>query len=300
MSTSLLRKGDARALVRFMQQTNISFELIRSNYAMEVKSETINHKFVAQMQSKQVFAAYAKIKSNVKDKEIPNVTRDELVYYQHDFRRSSFTKKVTNIDLSCAYATVLLNHNVITSETFNYLLRLPKQSRLVSVGMLASRKKSFFYKQGGIVDYSEKVSELSPFFYFAVKRTFEVMTNLRRICGKNYLFTWVDGIYFLPDADIQKECERYLASVNFGYKSESLENFLVDLLPRKIMVTFKKWSDKKQEWEHKVFNLPHKETVTQKVALSIIKKQKSAVHTLGSKNATTAFNNINKSKQRSK
>lgn len=227
------------------------------------------------MQSKQVFAAFSKIKSNVKNKSIPNIQRDDLVYYQHNFKRSSFNKAVTNIDLSCAYATVLFNDGLITKETYTYLMRLPKQSRLVSVGMLASRKKSFFYKQGDIVAYDEKVSELSPFFYLAVKRTFEIMTNLKRICGKNYLFTWVDGIYFLPDGKVQQECEEYLQSVNFGYKSEQLENFLVDYLPRKIMLTFKKWSESKKDWEHKVFNLPHKETVTQKIALSIIHNNKN-------------------------
>lgn len=273
MATSLLRASDSRAIVRFLEQTECSFELIRSNYTMEVKSQLINEKYVATMQSKQMFAAFAKIKSNVKAKPIPQITRDELVYYQHNFRESFFSKIVSNIDLNCAYATVLLNDNIISPETFKYLLRLPKQARLVSVGMLASRKKSFNYQQGVITGYDEKVSDLSPFFYLAVKRTFEVMTVLKKICGRNYLFTWVDGIYFHPDETIEKECKAYLDSISFGYKNEELKEFQVKFLPRKITLDFKKWNVKKSEWDRKVFNLPHKQTMSEKIALSIIKTE---------------------------
>lgn len=238
---------------------------------MEIKSELINDKFVSQMQGKQTFAAYAKIKSNVKGKPIPNISRDDLIYYQHNFKQSFFRRDVSNIDLNCAYATVLFNDDIITKETMAYLLRLPKQARLVSVGMLASRKKTFSYKQGVITDYDEYVSELSPFFYLAVKRTFEVMSELKKILANDYLFTWVDGIYFVPNTERQAACEAYLESIKFGYKSEALQNFQVDFLARKILLTFKKYSPKKMEWEQKIFNLPHKETFTEKIALSIIK-----------------------------
>lgn len=270
MGTSLLRKGDARALVRFLLQTNVRFDLIRSNYTMEIKSELINDKFVSQMQGKSTFAAFAKIKSNVKDKKIPNVTRDELIYYQHNFKQSFFAYQVSNIDLTCAYATVLYNEKIITSDTLAYLLRLPKQARLVSVGMLASRKKTFSYKEGVIIDYEERISDYSPFFYLAVKRTFEIMSELKKICGDKYLFTWVDGIYFQPCEATQKKCEDYLYSISFGFKFEMLQKFTVKFLPKKILLTFKKYSEKKG-WETKMFNLPHKETLSEKVALDIVK-----------------------------
>lgn len=228
------------------------------------------------MQGKQVFAAYAKIKSNVKDKPIPNIDRSNLIYYQHNFKSSFFAHSVWNIDLSSAYATCLFNRSIIKEDTFKYLLRLPKQSRLVSVGMLASRKKIFTYKEGALLDYSENVSEYAPFFYLAVKETFEIMSELKRIIGQDYLFTWVDGIYFRPNELAQQQCEEYLRSVNFGFKSEKLEKFMVKYLESKIMLTFNKWSEKKQTWESKVFNLPHKETISEKIALSIINYKKQS------------------------
>lgn len=226
------------------------------------------------MQGKQVFAAYAKIKSNVKDKPIPAIGRDSLLYYQHNFKSSFFANDVWNIDLNCAYATTLFNKKIITQETMAYLLRLPKQARLVSVGMLASRKKTFSYHEGMLSGYEEYVSEYAPFFYLAVQETFAVMSELKKIIGTDYLFTWVDGVYFRPNPEAQKECEAYLQSINFGYKSERLEKFMVKFLESKIMLTFNKFSPKKQMWESKVFNLPHKETISEKIALSIVNYKK--------------------------
>lgn len=292
MATSLLDRGDARALVRFLMQTNVAFDLIRSNYAMEIKSELVREKFVTSMQGKSTFAAFAKIKSNVKDKKIPEISRDDLTYYQHNFRESSFTPAVSNIDLNCAYATCLYNANCITKETLQYLLRLPKQARLVSVGMLASRKKTFTYRDGVITDYDENVSEYAPFFYLAVRRTFEIMADLKRILGDRYLFTWVDGIYYLPDSEKTAECEAYLRDINFNFKTEELRQFKVDALESKIMLTFKKYSEKKMEWETKMFNLPYKETISEKIALSIVNyknvKNENVLRSYSRRNGSTS------------
>lgn len=275
MATSLLRKGDARALIRYLQQTGIPFQLVRSNYTLQIKSELINEKYVNIMQSNQTFAAFAKIKSDVKDKPKPNVRKDDLIYYSHNFKASSFTPSVTNIDLTCAYATVLYNEKILTQDTMKYLLRLPKQSRLVSIGMLAARKKIFDYDQYGIIaGYDEVISENSPFFYLAIKRTYEIMTDLKIICGDNYLFTWVDGIYYKPDPNIDEACSLYLKNACFGYTIEDLQNFTVKYLSRKIILTFKKWDKKAQDWKVKSFNLPHKETVVERIALDIIKSPK--------------------------
>ena len=101
------------------------------------------------------------------------------------------------------------------------------------------------------------------------------MQELKKIIGDDYLFTWVDGIYFKPNAVLQYECEAYLRSINFAYKAETLERFEVKYLARKILLTFRKWSEQKDAFEIKMFNLPHKETISQKIALSIIKSKQN-------------------------
>ncbi len=207
------------------------------------------------MQSNQTFAAYAKVKKDVKDKPPPNIDKESLVYFYHDFKESCSIDRVYNIDLKSAYATILYKDGIISEDTFKYLSRLPKHDRLAAVGMLASKKKSFcFDKKGTIRTYEETISKLENFFYYAVQRTFEIMCDLRAILGGFYLFTWVDGIYFRPDMDALVACEDYLRRIKFRYSEEVLTDWHVRVVKGAVKLFFVK------EGKIKSFSLPARES----------------------------------------
>lgn len=254
-----MRRGNARAFMQFLTDAKVPFDMICSNYTITIEAGEGEHeiarKFVAVMQSNRTFAAFAKIKSNVKNMQPPIINRDEIIYFVHDFRKSAFYPNVTNIDLKSCYATVLFNDGMITEDTFKYLSSCNKQERLASVGMLASKKKRFKFNSGEIYDFDETVSPTSPFFFYAVKRTYEIMSELKAIIGDSYLFTWVDGIYF-SNPEKAKECEDYLTSIGFKYTTEELQDFDLKVMEHKIMLVFQKFNEKKQAFAPKIFNLP--------------------------------------------
>jgi hypothetical protein len=80
------------------------------------------------------------------------------------------------------------------------------------------------------------------------------MADLKAICGNDYLFTWVDGIYFRPNMQVKQECERYIESIGHKYSTEWLRNFQVKVTKKQVTVDFLKLS--KGEWKPKPFNLP--------------------------------------------
>lgn len=249
-----MRDGNAREYMLFLSDSKLSFELEVSNYTMKAVAGELSKTFVAHMQSKRTFAAFAKIKSDVTKKPLPSLDASSLKYFQHDFNKNGKYKTVFNIDISSAYATILYNEDYITEETFKYLKGLKKQERLASLGMLASRKKHFSFVKGNPIEVNERVSETSNFFFYAVKRTYEVMNNLKQICGTDYLFTWVDGIYFLPNDEALISCCEYLDFLNLGYKVEILTDFEVSLKDEYVSVSFFKDKD------FKVFRLPSRDT----------------------------------------
>jgi hypothetical protein len=206
------------------------------------------------MQTNMCFAAYAKIKKDVKAKLPPKISKEELSYFEHDFKQSSFIKEVYNIDLKSAYATILFNEGYLSKDTFSYLARLPKHDRLASVGMLAAKKKIFtFNKLGSIYEFEEKISDLEQFFYYAVRRTFEIMQDLKKILSSDYLFTWVDGIYFLPNMEKLVKCENYLRYIKFPYSEEVLTNWKVHMVSGAVRLNFYK------DGRPKSFSLPAKQ-----------------------------------------
>jgi hypothetical protein len=260
----LLRNNNANAFIRFLVETKQTFDLSASNYTTKIEGEVITQKWVKHMQSKRTFAAYSKLKKDVKDQPVPVIDRDQLVYYVHNFREDSYTPQVFNIDLKSAYATILLNDGMITPDTYIYLSKLQKQERLASVGMLATCKQNFKFIKGEPVELTTDVSQYSGFFFYAVKRTSEIMDELKKICGQKYLFTWVDGIYFLPDETIFSNCCEYLDQINFPYTCEYLTDFTVRQTEIKVSLVFKK------QGKIKVFNLPHATTDFKKVVVSSI------------------------------
>lgn len=246
--------------IKALSDMKADFEMYCSNYAIKIITDEQIINFTQHEQNRQTFAAYAKLKHDLKDLPKPDVTENDVTYFLHDFREPIYVERVVNIDLKSAYANVLLMDNLISKETYSYLKKLAKKDRLSAVGMLASRKEVFEYSRGEVSDMRTERSEFSPFFFYAVKRVFQIMNELKKICGKSYLFTWVDGIYFLPDPEIKKTCTAYLDKIKFPYSTEMLNEFEVKFLPRSIKVSFLK-----EKTNRKYFDLPIPESAFQKL-----------------------------------
>lgn len=250
MALILNRKGNCESLVDYLVQGEFDFKMVCSNYTTRLESEIINLTFSANRQNKRTFAAYSKLKSDLNKVKTPNVNSSEVRYFEHNFNKDAYFQKVINIDLKSAYTTILFNDKMITEKTHDYISNCKKQERLAAVGMLASRKRIFEFKNGNPISFKEEKSIYSGFFFYCVKRTSEIMDELKKICGQNYLFTWVDGIYFLPNEDIVRDCMEYLNNIAFNFHIDILTNFSVVLKMEKPFVTFKKGNGIKK------FNLP--------------------------------------------
>lgn len=245
----LMRDGNANAMLRFFVKTGRDFELTCSNYTMQLQTDTMKTKYVNSMQSNRTFAAFAKVKSNIKDKPVPYIDRDALRYFQHDFKTDMVIPTVYNIDLKSAYASILFNDGFITKETRDYLGKCKKEERLAGVGMLASKKHIFNFKNGKATAMNMVESPTANFFYHTVKRTDEIMSVLKMLTEDSYLFTWVDGIYF-SDKDKADSMFDYLQSIGMLCSFETLENFHVRIYKKKCVVNFYKQGKRKE------FNLP--------------------------------------------
>ena len=263
---SLIDLESAKAYINFLKSSGFPYTLKITNYTTELISDLYHVQFCKSMQSFRCFAAYSKLKKDVKDKSVPVVDRADLRYFEHDYRGEVSAPYIINIDLKSAYASVLFIEGIISKDTYRYLQSIPKMDRLASVGMLASRKHIFdFGKDGSIDQYNFTVSPLENFFYYAVKRTGEIMTEIRHILGNDYVFTWVDGIYFLPTTDNKlHDVANYLLSIGLNWEPCILHSFRISMCNKKISLQFWK-SDKTKNgfdcYKKKIFNIPSKENI---------------------------------------
>jgi hypothetical protein len=209
----------------------IPYTIKHGTYTTILESELGKHKFVLNNYSNRVFVAKNKIKKDVLNSEIA------LKIMQSDFQKVNYgvnekhhtykTDKVLNIDLSSAYVYAIYNAGIITKETFEYLNTLNKKERLPALGMLASQHIKFYFEEGKCVKYESFRQPTANVFFALIQEVNDVMEECRWILGEDYVFHWVDGIFFRYDTNQSKidKIEKIITDLGFPYKYESVDNF---------------------------------------------------------------------------
>ena len=203
-----------------------------SNYTTRIISEIYNLYFVKKEMSTKTFIAADKIKKDLTGKEIPEIDMDRVFYYDTSFKGDVFyADEVQNIDIKCAYCSLMKNKGLISEDTFNYVISLNKPERLAALGMIASRKKIYIHEASGKVIQAEpKISPLAPFFFWCVQETEKIIQSCKnQILMDSFLFSWVDGIYYLNANDnYRKITQMHLKrDFNLGSSFQRLTNFEV-------------------------------------------------------------------------
>jgi hypothetical protein len=250
-----LNTENINACVDWAKISGYDFELILSNYTAKIdckQNAALNIQFIKEEKPFYFFAMFKELKKQVETYLLNNtiLLPNEVRYYDVIQKKDFYRKEIFNIDLSSAYINVLFNEKIIDKELFNKLEKLPKLDRLGVVGMLASKKNVYYYKNGELQDVEIIENKiLSDVFYFCVVKTFLIMQDLKNIIYSSFIFSWVDGIYFDDKTKI-KQCEDYLIKNNYPYKIEILNNFIYTRVDENAVIEYLK------EGKTKRFSLP--------------------------------------------
>lgn len=239
---SLLDAKAVNAYINYNKITGQPYSVTYTNYTTKIEGVKSCY-FVSGLQSFKAFSAYQKVKQDIlkriPESSYPVVNMNELMYYKEGLEPGNFPE-VFNVDLKNAYAQLFFNTGIITKETFAYLRTLPKKDRLVSLGMLASRKRKFTYIGEQMIEEPIEIkSPLSSFFFYAVQSVGVILNRCREIAGNDFLFFWVDGIY-LKTPEKLPEIENYLNAISHPYAIENLTNWNCIQRKNLFFVTYKK------------------------------------------------------------
>jgi len=261
---SLTDRQSIEKMVSILQGTGCEFEVSLTNYTTQIKFADTGEKYLKTFRSRKCFQAYQKIKKDVSRYMRPEITEDEVRYYNHDITSEVSEAKAIQIDLKRAYATVLYNDGYIRPETYEYFNYISKQDRLAAVGMLASVKNLFYYNNGVIEEHDLIENPLKSFFFYCVKRVEEIMNVCRMEAVGNYLMTWVDAIYIKDDEGLAQEIKRVLLYNGFDCEISYLEEFKCMFQNHKIHVSMVSNGKKKS------FYIPHTKNIQANHLVSFI------------------------------
>jgi hypothetical protein len=225
-----------------LNKLEVPFTVQNGTYTTTIITPTGKVRYMLNEYSIRVFKVATMIKNDVLKSELGK-TIMETKYFKTNFGfsdnpKSYLSKQVLNIDITSAYATCLLNNGLITEKTYKALKKLPKTERLPCVGMLATSHTAYKYENGECIEVTSFRADTAAVFFFLIDEINYLMQNIQFILGKNYIFHWVDGIFFdyKTDSATVQEIERYLNEKGYEYKYEDVKDFKVETDNKKLVI----------------------------------------------------------------
>ena len=221
------------SIIRQYKEAGLDFQVKHSNYNTQIIGQETVLKFIQTEHSIKVFVAYNKIVSDLKksDKTIEILQQDwstENFDSKNGLKPCKY-KTVLNLDITSAYPYCLFLNKLISQDTFNYLMALPKSERLPAIGMIAKKSVWIDYNNGKASNWDVKTGEYANIFFFVIQQITDLMAWAADIAGDDFLFYWVDGIFLKPTISKKKlqEITGIFAEQGYYYKYENVKNFSV-------------------------------------------------------------------------
>jgi hypothetical protein len=242
------------AYVSLLNDMGVDYKVRHGTYTTKIEHPNGIVTFASTNYRPQVFMAYNMLRKDIMNSEKAQAimkSYHDTKNYNNKPRMTNFNaERVLNLDISGAYAAALMVNGLISEKTYAYLQSLQKTERLVSVGMLAKGYTEFQYENGKCVNVKAHREKTAQIFFYLIQEINYVMTDIQFYLGSDFIFYWVDGIFFkysTPSKKI-KEIEQLLIDGGYKYKYEDCRDFKYEVENEKHVVTMIK-SDEFKRYE---------------------------------------------------
>lgn len=255
MSNNLRRRKYYEEDFGYLCATKRDFTIRKSRYSDIIKlNDSDNAKNITYSDTKtnfKIFHLVKKIKKEITENQLLKEISKEVrgSEFRYNSINSSFgdfcAPNAVNVDLNSAYLTVLNRDGIISDELSDKINDLPKDERLKCLGLLAYEPQCFEFKNGEPFGHYTQKNEFKDVFFYAVKKVSDVMDKSISVLGSNYIFFWVDGVYFFEEGDNKKQVKELFEAEGFRSSIENLTDFKLQNQNEKyISLKFKNENDK--------------------------------------------------------
>jgi hypothetical protein len=231
-----------------------SFEVKKSNTTYQISVNGNKTIYSDERMNPKIFSVYRNL-----EKELSNsldfFKKDEKEVGYFLYGKSDFEGKVFNIDISSAYLTVLFNTKLISKNIFLEISNMKKKDRLKILGMLAYQPYFFYYEKGILFSQTQRKNDFRNVFFYCVKETFKIMKIIKKKLGNDFIFSWVDGVYFQGERNINLVCD-ILRTKKLKFTVERLPYFSARKSDELTFYCYEKFSHSKGKFEQKNICVP--------------------------------------------
>ena len=167
--------------------------------------------------------------------KLPHFTKDEIDYYAYANLKGKQINNVFEVDINAAYWKAALNLKIITKSIFDQGMKVDKITRLASLGSLAKNPTIVTFN-GVEESYERDKPAKTSYIWFAIcNAVAEAMTEAKDLLGKDFIFFWVDGIYFRGKHNI-KMVHKIFSEYNFESKLRKIDKLKFDYANKHIII----------------------------------------------------------------
>jgi hypothetical protein len=223
----------------FLYINKMPFTMVVSGGVYELYSNEWNCKSVDKTFDPKSMNFVKKIKKYIKDhyvamKFIDKDYKNSVIKYidvNSKINVGDVFEDICCLDIKNAYWQTALLMGVISEEIFNSGTSIDKITRLASLGSLAKKKEVYSF-DGETYKLVEIIRsyETENIWFAICSRVSDIMQNMVSDLGDDFLFYWVDGIYFKRTEENIKKVTEFLHSCAYDLKEEQVSKveFLKD------------------------------------------------------------------------
>jgi len=209
MPFTLVTSGSANELysdIWNFKSTDKTFEVKNMNFVKKVKKYAIDN-----------YVAMKFIGSNFREMDI------QYVSVKKDVQSGDTFEDICCLDIKNAYWQTAFLMGVISKEIYEEGVTKDKITRLASLGSLAKKKEVFRFdgENYRMIDTIRNY-ETENIWFAICHRVSEIMKVLVSDLGGDFLFYWVDGIYFKRTDEHIKKVTDFLESCSYECKFEDV------------------------------------------------------------------------------
>jgi len=226
-----VKKSKLLSQADYMYKNKIPFTMKHSGSVMEIESDLFNSKSLDRKFNGKELNFIKKVKKHVINE---NVSMNFLGtrYKSKDIKYIEVSKKLKSgdvyedvycLDLVSAYFQMALMLGVISPDIYKEGIGIDKVTRLASLGSLARRTEVREYdgKEYRLLETIESTATENCWFAICYK-VGELMLKASKSLGDEFIFYWVDGIFFKNTPENIKKVSDVFAESGFESKQENV------------------------------------------------------------------------------
>lgn len=207
------------------------FTLVSSGSSNELYSDIFNCRSINKSFDIGSMNFVKKVKKYVIDNSVAlkfidkDYRHSEINYIsvKNSIRKGDVFENVCCLDIKNAYWQTALLMGIISKEIYEDGVSKNKVTRLASLGSMAKRKEVYEF-DGNVYRHVETIRnyETENIWFAICKHVSDIMGELVKTLGEDFLFYWVDGIYFKNTEDNVKKVSDLINSCSYDCKPEEV------------------------------------------------------------------------------